>query len=115
MADTLVGGEGSSQLQDEDNPELIWRIEAESWEEANQSGLQLRALHHSPRRTRCASASRRLSLILLNPLVSEHEKVGYDAENRRPRGHDIGSQLFARLCWRVVPRPRRCQLLCSKL
>jgi len=33
---TLIGGEGPPQLQDEDNSELIWRIEADSWEEAMQ-------------------------------------------------------------------------------
>jgi hypothetical protein len=36
QANTLTAGEGPPQLQDEDNCELIWSIEADSWEEANQ-------------------------------------------------------------------------------
>jgi len=35
-ANTLTGGEGPLQVQDEDNSELIWRIEADSWNEAMQ-------------------------------------------------------------------------------
>jgi len=33
---TLIGGEGPPRLQDEDNSELVCRIEADSWEEAMQ-------------------------------------------------------------------------------
>jgi hypothetical protein len=33
---TLIAGEGPPQVQDEDNPELIWRIEADKWEDAMQ-------------------------------------------------------------------------------
>jgi hypothetical protein len=35
-ANTLIGGEGPPQIQDEDNSELIWTIEADTWEEAMQ-------------------------------------------------------------------------------
>jgi hypothetical protein len=37
-ANTLIEGEGPllPHLQEEDNLELIWKIEAESWEEAMQ-------------------------------------------------------------------------------
>src|SRR5262249_4982635 len=35
-ANTLVGGEVPPPLQDDDNSELIWRIEADSWNEAMQ-------------------------------------------------------------------------------
>jgi hypothetical protein len=35
-ANTLIGGEVPPQLQDDDNSELIWRIEADSWNEAMQ-------------------------------------------------------------------------------
>jgi len=40
-ANTLVGGEGPPQLQEEDNCELIWMIEADSWEEAMQKYYDL--------------------------------------------------------------------------
>ena len=35
-ANTLISGEGPPQLQDEDNPQLIWRIGADTREEAMQ-------------------------------------------------------------------------------
>jgi len=35
-ANTLTGGESPPQFQDEDNSELIWRIEADSWNQAMQ-------------------------------------------------------------------------------
>jgi|RhiMetdeSRZDD1v2_1073273.scaffolds.fasta_scaffold816112_2 hypothetical protein len=35
-ANTLIEGEGPPQAQDEENSELIWKIEAPSWEEAMQ-------------------------------------------------------------------------------
>ena len=42
-ANTLIGGEGPlpPQLQEEDNSELIWRIEADSYEEAMQQYYDL--------------------------------------------------------------------------
>jgi hypothetical protein len=40
-ANTLIPGEGPPQIQDEDNAELIWKIEAESWEEAMQKYYDL--------------------------------------------------------------------------
>jgi hypothetical protein len=35
-ANTLIEGGGPQQLQDEDNSELIWTIDADTWEEAMQ-------------------------------------------------------------------------------
>ena len=36
QANTLIGGAGPPQIQDEDNSELIWTIEADTWEGAMQ-------------------------------------------------------------------------------
>ena len=41
-ANTLIGGEAlPPHLREEDNCELIWRIEASSWEEAKQKYFAL--------------------------------------------------------------------------